>query len=366
MSLLFFASCGNNNGLKDSSSDTNSIHLSKEAREIRENNLNEYYTDTNYKIHSEVIIEDKIISGATCSDETGLYLFETGQDYAYANVYSESNGKKILKWMYMEETAFYLVFWVTDSNITSVEVNYFVEEKKVETLTFDTKEIFYLKLPSKDCVCSVDFLDKKGNAFQEESFEYEHINYRVLLDTTMYWKTENACEPVSEELISGKITSYALPYAIPTESGQANFGQNHPYKIEDDYLKVSMYGQWYIFEKLWEVKMTASDVTKEGLTLTCSHKGKGFATNFHMNDSYWLELKTEEGWKEVPMIAEVQWRGESYFIEENKTVELKINWDGLYREMKPGEYRIGKLMHWFEERHEEYVTQNCYAEFTIK
>lgn len=367
IAMAFLVSCGKENNSEELTASMNEVHLRDEARKIRQRNLNEDDPGNDYKIYSEVVVGDTIVSGARSSKWMGLYCFENGPTYKYMNLSTAYTGDEKISYVYRDSLGnCYIIFWVLDPNIATMKLTYFIEEKEVETLTFDTKEVFYWKRPYADCTYSWEYFDQNGNLIPEESWESEYINQRLLIDNTMYWNSGVTCDPVPEKLISGKVSSAVGTDEIPVKNGQSNFGMTHPYQIENGYLKVRVFDQWYVFEKAWEVRMSARNVTKDGLTLVCSHNGKGIAENFHTKDSYWLERKTEEGWEEVPMIAEVQWRGVPYFIEKNGTIEIEVNWEGLYRDMEPGEYRIGKTIYWFESIECQYVEQTYYAEFEMK
>lgn len=152
---------------------------------------------------------------------------------------------------------------------------------------------------------------------------------------------------------------------IPTKDGQGNFGVGHPYKIEEDCLKVRVFEQWYIFEKLWKVDVTASEIREGGMTIVCSHSGSGIATNFHMNGQYAIERETESGWEEVSPIKDT-WYDAGYFINENTSIEIDVDWSSYYRKFDSGTYRLKKDLFWFEPENAEYITVPCYFEFEVK
>ena len=153
---------------------------------------------------------------------------------------------------------------------------------------------------------------------------------------------------------------------IPQKDGRSNFGIRYPYKIEEEQLKIRVWDQWYIFEKLWEVNVTASEIREDGMTIVCSHSGSGIATDFRMKDRYWIEKETDDGWEEVSPIAEIAWKGEEYSIPENGSIEMDISWEDVYGEFFPGKYRVAMDLYWFDRTQDEDVVNTCYVEFEIQ
>ena len=138
------------------------------------------------------------------------------------------------------------------------------------------------------------------------------------------------------------------------------------YKFENDYLKIAVWDQWYIFEKIWQIDVTAREIREDGMTLVCSHIGSGIATDFHIKEDYLIEKKTAAGWEEVSPIAEIGWKGERYFIPENTSIEIDISWKDIYGEFTTGEYRVVKEVYWYDRTEDEYVTTVCYVDFEVK
>lgn len=346
--------------------DLEQLHLSEEAREIREAILRKAEPDGNYEIQTEVLLGNVIVSGTTNEEWMGFHFFEVTPEYKYMDMYAGVKAKDHFSYEYRNELGeIYGLYWRLDPNTVSTEITYCIEGNSPVTLEFSTEEMFVWKKPYADCTYWGKDFDANGNEIEGSYFDSEHINQRILLDKTMYWNTGVKCDPVPDKEISGTVESTVFINDIPTKHGQSNFGKGHPYKIEDDCLKVRVFEQWYIFEKLWEVDTIASEIRTGGMTLVCSHGGSGIATNFHMNGQYWIEKKIDSGWEEVLPIKDT-WIDKGYFIDQNGSVEIDVNWENYYREFESGTYRLKKDLIWFEPRNTEYINIPCYFEFEVE
>ena len=104
------------------------------------------------------------------------------------------------------------------------------------------------------------------------------------------------------------------------------------------------------------VTLTASDVTAEGLTLTCAQSGGEVTGELMTGVAYDLEqlgpayLKDyeagrtvpESAWEAVPPLAEIAWTEEGLPIALDSKTEWTVDWTTLYGELDKGVYRIGK------------------------
>lgn len=337
--------------------------LSAKARRIRQQQLQEEYPNYKMKIKTEVLVGDRIISGVVIDDIPCLYYFEASEGFKYTGFFLEVTDYVVKNKLGDE----YGVHWRMDPNIVTTEIIYTIDGEKPVTLTFDTKEMFAWKIPYPDCTYSVRDLDANGKEVEGSHYESEHINHRILLGMTMYENTGVKCAPVPDEEISGiTVDTSASPSSIPQKEGETNFGVRYPYKMEGEQLKIRVWDQWYIFEKLWEIDVTAEEIREDGMTLVCSHTGSGIATDFHIRDNYSIEKMTDAGWEEVSPIAEIGWKGEKNLIPENGTLETEIGWKDVYEEFAAGNYRVVKEVYWYDRTEDEYVTTICYIDFEIK
>lgn len=346
--------------------DLEQLHLSEEAREIREAILRKAEPDGNYEIQTEVLLGNVIVSGTTNEEWMGFHFFEVTPVYKYMDMYAGVKAKDQFGYTYRNDLGeVYGLYWKLNPDIASTEITYCIEEESPVTLKFNAEEMFVWKKPYADCTYSVQDFDVNGNEIDTSYYDSEHINHRILLNKTMYWNSGIVCDSVPEEEISGTVEQTVFVEDIPTKHGQSNFGVGHPYKIEDDCLKVRVFEQWYIFEKLWEVDTIASEIRTGGMTLVCSHRGSGIATNFHMNGQYWIEKKTDSGWEEVLPVRDT-WVDKGYFIDQNGSIEIEVNWENDYAEFEPGTYRLKKDLIWFEPKNTEYINIPCYFEFEVE
>lgn len=234
--------------LENQSSDVMTPELNQEARKIREEIIEKRYPDENYEIYSEIKIENYVISSVSSSERSGFLFFDSESDYNFSLGYLGPKDDRIsYPWNVFAD--YYQLFWISDPNIAYVEVTYFIENQKKESVIFDTDEMFCWKIPFADCTYSVNYLNAEGKIYLEKVWEDEHVNSRILLNDTMYWNTGVICDSVPDKYIDGEITSTVRTDEIPVENNQSNFGVGSKYKISGETLEVCVRGLWYIFEK---------------------------------------------------------------------------------------------------------------------
>ncbi len=94
--------------------------------------------------------------------------------------------------------------------------------------------------------------------------------------------------------------------------------------------------------------VTLEDITPTGLTMIFTQKDVEYEGELETGDYYKVEVKDSEGnWTEVEQkIAEgtIGWHQIAYLIKKNDTTKFDINWEWIYGELSPGEYRIQKLL----------------------
>lgn len=105
-------------------------------------------------------------------------------------------------------------------------------------------------------------------------------------------------------------------------------------------------------------------ITPTGLTLYFENDTN---TEFTYGQAYLLEMKIENEWYEVPIQTDENYAFEDigYVLPENGSAELTVDWEWLFEELEPGEYRIVKeVLDVIEPG--IYETFPMTAEFTIK
>lgn len=117
-----------------------------------------------------------------------------------------------------------------------------------------------------------------------------------------------------------------------------------------------------IFDTLWDVnlKITAANVTPEGVTVVYSPDGAYTKTDAVFTDGYWLEVYDGTKWTEMPSESAIDGRISTRITEDRDIHELE--WRTLYGTLSPGTYRIGAEFY-FRSVH---IVRNLYAEFTIE
>lgn len=139
------------------------------------------------------------------------------------------------------------------------------------------------------------------------------------------------------------------------------------------WLELKMISSYYPMDQntsgqpQWGITLTVENVTPTGLTIVCTQSNGEPTGELQTGSDYILEQLTEGAWKKVDYLSqehEIAWTAEAYLIPTEDTVKWEVNWEWLYGELSPGQYRIGKGIMDFRESG-DYDTAMHYAEFEI-
>jgi hypothetical protein len=193
------------------------------------------------------------------------------------------------------------------------------------------------------------------------------VNGEIYLDTGKESDINGRCG-----VMDGEITSTVDGSEIPVEDNQSNFGQGYEYQfVDENSIDIFMNEKWIRFEKernTWGIQLTADKVTPTGLTLVCSQSGGNSAGKLNTGSYYILEFLEDNQWKAVeilPQKHDVAWTQEAWVIPMDDSREWEVDWEWLYGQLPPGNYRIGKEIMNFRGTG-DYDTRFCYAFFAIE
>ena len=119
----------------------------------------------------------------------------------------------------------------------------------------------------------------------------------------------------------------------------------------------------------WGLILTAGAPSPTGVILNFHQAGGEPTGTLQYGSYYWLEREEEGGgWVKVPVVLDLSenwyWTQESYLIPMNAQTSEEVDWSGLYGELSPGRYRIGKEVMDFRGG-SDYDILNYYAEFSV-
>ena len=94
----------------------------------------------------------------------------------------------------------------------------------------------------------------------------------------------------------------------------------------------------------WGITLTAKNVTTTGMTLVCAQSGGTHKGELSTGTMFMIEKLSGGAWTQVPYKAGVNvgWEDIQINVPLNNASELAVNWELLYGELPPGQYRIGK------------------------
>ncbi len=118
-------------------------------------------------------------------------------------------------------------------------------------------------------------------------------------------------------------------------------------------------------QEAWGIELQAENVTSKGLTIVCHQSGGADIGELNIGSFYTIQLLMETEYVDIgfiPSDSVVADPEESWTINEEATTTLDVNWEGMYGELPPGKYRIGKLITNFKEtgEHEQAVMYVCF------
>ena len=101
----------------------------------------------------------------------------------------------------------------------------------------------------------------------------------------------------------------------------------------------------YLQNPDWGLTLSAKDVTPTGMTIVFIQRG-GSVTGT-LSTAFWYRLQklTDYGWIEVETILpedEVFWGLSAIPITLEESTEIQVDWEWLYGQLSPGEYRISQ------------------------
>ena len=93
----------------------------------------------------------------------------------------------------------------------------------------------------------------------------------------------------------------------------------------------------------WGVKLSAEQITADGLTLVCEFASE--EGNVTTGSPYTLEVRKHGVWEAVPLLdpeQELMWTEEAWLLTANGVTRWPVSWEALYGSLPAGRYRIGK------------------------
>ena len=118
----------------------------------------------------------------------------------------------------------------------------------------------------------------------------------------------------------------------------------------------------------WGLTMKAEDVSKTGLTLTFEQVDGAVTGELSTGAEYSLDKLENSKWIVIDYAdpeADVAWTQEAYMIKTGDTTSMDIDWTNIYGELKPGSYRVVKMIQDFRGAG-DMDTNAYFAYFTIQ
>ena len=96
-------------------------------------------------------------------------------------------------------------------------------------------------------------------------------------------------------------------------------------------------------DKEWGLKLSASDVSSKGLTLTMERNNSQREEDLTVGSDYWVQRKTLFGWKGLEAAdGGIFFDAIGYPMNEGDSQSFKVNWENYFGRLWPGVYRIYK------------------------
>lgn len=119
----------------------------------------------------------------------------------------------------------------------------------------------------------------------------------------------------------------------------------------------------------WGITLTAENVTPTGLTIRCTQSGGAPSGELQTGDWYELQQQSGSGWLRLDYkdleTDEVGWDSVAYLIPMDSSPSWEVDWQWLYGQLSPGQYRIAKEVMDFRGSGDYDKAIFC-AEFTVE
>lgn len=114
----------------------------------------------------------------------------------------------------------------------------------------------------------------------------------------------------------------------------------------------------------WGITLSVEDVTPTGMKLLIKQSGGSPTGDLEYGEDYHIEQFTDGAWQQVQPLETPAFLAMAYPLEPNTVAEETLNWEVVYGELSPGQYRIAKEFMDFRGPG-DYNKAMFYAEFII-
>ena len=90
--------------------------------------------------------------------------------------------------------------------------------------------------------------------------------------------------------------------------------------------------------------VTVKNISPTGAVMIFNrHTLDGQGEELIFGDEFLLQRQTDSGWENLPTVIDSYgFNSIAHLIPSDGSVEMEVDWEWLYGELSPGEYRIGK------------------------
>lgn len=112
------------------------------------------------------------------------------------------------------------------------------------------------------------------------------------------------------------------------------------------------------------LKLYSQRIDEKGARLYFYQSGGNAEGELFYGEDFSLEVLDKDTWRAVPGKADTAFHDIAYKIPRDQAAEFEVNWDLIYGQLSPGEYRLGKTVNNFIETG-NYKTYTLYVYFVI-
>ena len=114
---------------------------------------------------------------------------------------------------------------------------------------------------------------------------------------------------------------------------------------ENEAQQIGLIEENFVEDPDWRLILTAEDITISSMTLVFVQNGGTVKGKLSTGEWYYLQRLTEEGWSNLERIPEAEklyWALSAIPLPLGESTEVLVDWESLYGQLTPGQYRIGK------------------------